>query len=152
MLTEGDDTELLDNLHSFLKESRASPPNPSTSHGTETLHNGLSGSHNEQQVQWEVNDVDMGIFLVAYVSGFIARHVLHAVWRDDCKTCFTAPMTLSTNAFIYFKEYRDDEQSLTNPSERLLETEIASVTLLDGMMADVHTHSVEERITAAIKR
>ena len=29
---EGDDTELLDNLHSFIKESRASPPNPFTSH------------------------------------------------------------------------------------------------------------------------
>jgi len=34
---EGDDTELLDNLHSLLKESIASQPNPSTSHGTETM-------------------------------------------------------------------------------------------------------------------
>jgi len=59
---------------------------------------------------------------------------------------------LSTNAFIYFKEYKDDEQSLTYPSERLVETVSASVTLLDGMMAEVaHTYSVEEKITAAIK-
>ena len=29
---EGDDTELLDNLHSLLKESAASRPNPLTSH------------------------------------------------------------------------------------------------------------------------
>jgi hypothetical protein len=34
---EGDDTELLHNLHSFLKESSASRPNPSTSHGRETV-------------------------------------------------------------------------------------------------------------------
>ena len=57
-----------------------------------------------------------------------------------------------TNAFIYFKEYKDNEQSLTYPSERLVETVSASVSVLDGMMADVaHTHSVEEKITAAIK-
>ena len=61
-------------------------------------------------------------------------------------------MILSTNAFKYFKEYDDDEQSLTCPPERLVETVNASVTVLDGMMADVaHTHSVEEKITAAIK-
>ena len=42
---EGGDTELLNNLHSFLKESHASPPNPSTSHGKETFHDGLSGFH-----------------------------------------------------------------------------------------------------------
>jgi hypothetical protein len=30
-------------------------------------------------VHWEVNDVDMDLFSVAYVSGFIARHVLCAV-------------------------------------------------------------------------
>jgi hypothetical protein len=59
---------------------------------------------------------------------------------------------LSTNAFIYFKEYKDNEQSLTYPSERLLETVSASVTVLEGMMAEVvHTYSVEEQITAAVK-
>jgi hypothetical protein len=47
----------------------------------------------------------------------------------------------STNAFIYFTEHKDDEQSLTHPSERLVDTVSASVTVLDGMMADVaHTH------------
>jgi hypothetical protein len=59
---------------------------------------------------------------------------------------------MSTNAFIYFKEYRYDKQSLTYPSERLVETVSASVTVLNGMMAEVaHTYSFEEKITAAIK-
>ena len=63
---------------------------------------------------------------------------------------------LSTNAFIYFfvlqRQRVQNEQSLTYPSERLLETVSASVTVLDGMMAEVaHTYSVEEKITAAIK-
>jgi len=59
---------------------------------------------------------------------------------------------LSTNVFIYFKEYQDDEQPVTYHSERLLQTESASVIVLGGMMVDgVHTLSVEERISAAIK-
>jgi hypothetical protein len=68
---EGNDTELA-NLHSFLKESHGSSPNPSTSHGRETLHDGLSRSCIAEQVQWEACD-DMNLFSVAYVSGFIAR-------------------------------------------------------------------------------
>ena len=69
-----------------------------------------------------------------------ARHVSHP------------PVMMSTNAFIYFKEYRNDKLSLTYPSERLVETVSAPVTVLDGMMAEVaHTYSVEEKITAAIK-
>jgi len=59
---------------------------------------------------------------------------------------------LSTNAFIYFKEYKNDEQSLTYPSERLVETVRESVTVLESIMAEVpHTYSVEEKINAAIK-
>ena len=110
---EGDDTELLDNLHSFLKESRASPPNPSTSHGKEPLHNRLSGSRVAEQVQQEVNDVDMDLFSVAYVSGCFAMHVLHAVRCDDCKACIASPVMMSTNAFIYFKVYKNNKQPVT---------------------------------------
>ena len=51
MQTEGDDTELLNNLHSFLKGYRTSPLNPCTSHGRETLRGGLSSSHIAEQVQ-----------------------------------------------------------------------------------------------------
>jgi hypothetical protein len=59
---------------------------------------------------------------------------------------------MSTNAFIYFKEYKDDEQSLTYPSERLVDPVICSVTVLEGMMAEVgHSYSVEEKITVANK-
>ena len=103
---EGDYTELLDNLHSLLKESGASRPNPLTSHSGGTFHDGLSGSRIVEQVQREVNDVDMDLFSVAYVSGFTGRR---AVRCDDCKTCLTSPVMFSTSAFIYFKEYRDDQ-------------------------------------------
>jgi hypothetical protein len=36
---------------------------------------------------------------------------------------------MSTNSFIYFKEYKDDEQSLTYLAERLVETASDSVTV-----------------------
>jgi hypothetical protein len=84
---EGDDTELLDNLHSFLKESCVSRPNLSTNHGSETLFDGVFGFRIAEQMQQYVNDVNMDLFSVAYDSGFIARHVLRAVRCDDCKAC-----------------------------------------------------------------
>ena len=87
---EGGDPEVPDNLLSFLKVSDASPQNPTTSHSRETLHDGLSGCYIAEQVQREVNDVDMYLFSVAYVSGYssqamsyvlsgvmTARHVSH---------------------------------------------------------------------------
>jgi len=59
---------------------------------------------------------------------------------------------LSTSAFIYFVEYKDDEHSLIYLSKRLVGTVSASVNVLDGIMAEVaHTYSVEEKITTAIK-
>jgi hypothetical protein len=96
--SKGDDTELLDNLHSLLRESSASRLNPSTSQGRETIHDGLCGFHIAEQVQQEVNDVEMDLFSVAYVSGFIAKRVVRAVRCDNYKTCLTSPMMLSTNA------------------------------------------------------
>jgi hypothetical protein len=52
----------------------------------------------------------------------------------------------------YISEYKDHEQSLTYPDERLVETVSSSVTVLEKMMAEVaHACSVEEKITAAIK-
>ena len=149
---EGDDTELLDDLHSLLKKCSSSRPNPSTSHGSESIHDGLCGSGIAEQVQQVVNDVDVDLFPLAYVSGFIARHVLRTVRCDDCKACLTLSVMLATNAFIYFKEYKNDEQSLTYLSERLVETVRSSVTVLECTMAEVpHTYSVEEKIIAATK-
>jgi hypothetical protein len=52
----------------------------------------------------------------------------------------------ATNAFIYFKEYEEDKQFLTYPSEKLVET-VSTVTVLESKMAKVaHIGSVEEKI------
>ena len=54
---EGDKTELLDNLHSFLEESDASLPHPSTIHGTRTV--GAVPIHVAEQVQQELLNCNM---------------------------------------------------------------------------------------------
>jgi hypothetical protein len=59
---------------------------------------------------------------------------------------------LSIHVFIYFKEYSYTEQSLTYPSEKLVETVGTSVNLLEVMKAEVaHLNTVEQYITTAIK-
>jgi hypothetical protein len=54
-----------------------------------------------------------------------------------CKAGLTTSVVGPTHTLIYFKEYRDDKQYLTYPSERLVECVSASVTVLEGMMAEV---------------
>jgi hypothetical protein len=94
----------------------------------------------------------MEVFLVAYVSGSVARQVLHGVSCDTCKTCLTSEVLPSANVFICFKEYSGTEQSLTYLSEKLVEPVGTVVTLMKSMMAEVvHFSSVEQHITAAIK-
>jgi hypothetical protein len=61
-------------------------------------------------------------------------------------------MLLSTNVFIYFKEYSNTEQSLFYPSDGLVETVGTAVNLMHFMMAKVvHLNSVEQHITSSIK-
>jgi hypothetical protein len=84
---DDDDNELLDNLHSFLKESYSYPSNPPTRHGRETFDDGVIGPYIAERVLCKKNAVNVNLFSVAYVSGFIARLVLHAVRCDDCKAC-----------------------------------------------------------------
>jgi hypothetical protein len=68
------------------------------------------------------------------------------------KTCLTSPLLLAKNALIYFKEYEENRQSLTYPSEKLVETAGASISLLESKMAKVaHMGSVEEKMRVAIK-
>jgi hypothetical protein len=144
-------TELLDNLHSFLEEPDASVPLPSTNHGIRA--DDAVPIHVAEPVQEEeVIKCDMTLLSVAYVSGFIARHLLRDINCDDCRICLTSPMMLATNAFIYFKEYEEDNQCRTYPSEKLVETVSASITLLNSKMEkNAPMGSVEEKITLAMK-
>ena len=58
-----DKTELLENLHSFLEESDASLPHPSTNHGTGT--DGAVSIHVAEQVQKEVLNCDRELLTAA---------------------------------------------------------------------------------------
>jgi hypothetical protein len=121
---EDDGTPLLDDLHSLLKVSDASPPNSSTSHSRENPDDVYDSFHASEAVQQKVAAIlcagDIEVFSVAYISGFIARQLLCGVNCDTCKACLTSQVMLSANVFVYFKEYSDTEQSLTYPSEKFV--------------------------------
>jgi hypothetical protein len=70
--------------------------------------------------------------------------VTRRVGCDACKTCLTSEVLLSANVFIYFKEYSDAEQSLTCPSEKLMETVGTAVILMESMMTEV-VHLIQWR-------
>lgn len=76
----------------------------------------------------------MEMFSVAYIRDSIARQVLHGVSCDACKIC------------------SDTQQSLTYPSEKLVETVGTTAALMESVMAEVaRLSSVEQHIAAAIK-
>jgi hypothetical protein len=131
---EDDGTTLLDDLHSLLRAPDASSPYPATSHDKETPDHVPKSFHVAEQVQEDIGTAvdagDMEVLSVAYVSGFIARQLLRGVDCDACKACLTSQVLMSTNVFIYFKEYSDTKQSLTYP-EKLVETIGTSVTAGD---------------------
>jgi len=134
-------------MPSSLEESDTSLPHPSTNHGTGT-HDAVPIHVAEQVQQEEVLNCDMKLLRVAYVSGFIARHVLSGINCDDCPTCLTSPLLLATNAFIYFKGYEGDKLFLNYPSEKLVGTVSASMSLLEFQVT--HMSSIEQ-MTEAIK-
>ncbi|PNF32279.1 hypothetical protein B7P43_G16945 [Cryptotermes secundus] len=153
---EDDGVTLLDNLQSLFRAPEAASRNPSTSHDKETPAGVPESFHVAQQVQMDMSPAvpagDMEVFSVVYVSGSIARQVLRSISCEACKTCLTSEVLLSASVFIYFKECSDTEQSLTYPSEKLVETVGTAVTLMVSiMMETAHLNSVEHHITAAIK-
>ncbi|PNF15720.1 hypothetical protein B7P43_G12478 [Cryptotermes secundus] len=153
---EDDGATLLDNLQSLFRAPETASRYPSTSHDKETPAGMPESFHVTQQVHMDMSPAvpagEMEVFSVAYVSGSIARQVLHGVSCDACKTCLTSEVLLSANVFIYFKECSDTEQSLTYPSEKLVETVGTAVTLMESIMTEAaHLNSVEQHITTAIK-
>ncbi|XP_033606755.1 uncharacterized protein LOC111862951 isoform X2 [Cryptotermes secundus] len=148
-----DGSTLLDNLQSLFRAPEAASRNPST---RKPLLVCLRVSMLLSKYRWTwspaVPDGDMEVLSVAHISGSVVRQVLRVVSCDACKTCLTSEVLLSANVFIYFKECSDTEQSLTYPSEKLVETVGTAVTLMESIMAEAtHLNSVEQHITAAIK-
>jgi len=87
----GDDgATLLDNLHSFLRPSSVSSSSPTTSHFKETTNKVLyivDVNKVEEGVRTAIRYCNLKKILVAYFSGFIARHLLCDGSCDACKAC-----------------------------------------------------------------
>jgi hypothetical protein len=117
---EDDHATLLDNLHSFLR-----PSSLSTSHDRETTDDVLfiaDGKETQQEAHMAMHDGDMKVLSVAYVRGVIARHLLHDGTCAACKACLTSEAPSPTDVYIGFKECRSTVESLTYPTEKLVES------------------------------
>jgi len=145
---------LLDNLHSCLKPSVVSSPSQSISHDRETTDDVLYIVHvNEAQegVRTATCAGDVKMFSVAYVSGFIARHLLCNGSCDACKACLISETPPTTNVYIGFKEFSSTVHSLTYPTEKLVETVGTAVSILERVILEVaHLDTVKSCITSAI--
>jgi hypothetical protein len=152
---EDDGATRLDNLHSFLRPSNVASPSLSRSHDRETTDNVLfipNGNEAQQEVRMAMSDGNVKVLSVTYVSGFIARHLLHDSSCAACKACVTSEVPSPADVYIGFTECRSTVESRTYPAETLVETVGTAVTVLEGMMLEVaHLDTVKCRITGAIK-
>lgn len=154
---EDDGASLLDKLHSFLKPSSASSTSPSTSHDNETTDSVPDivhiGKEAQRGVSAAVRACDVKMFSVAYVSGFIAKRLLNNSNCDMCKKCLISEVPSPLDIYTEFKEHSSTVQSLTYPTEKLVETVGTAVTVLEKVMSVVaHLESVELYVTDAIKK
>ena len=154
---EDDGASLLDKLHSFLNPSNATSTSPSTSHDSETTDSVPDivhiGKEAQRDVSVAVRACDVKMFSVAYVSGFIAKRLLNNSNCDICKKCLISEVPSPLDVYTGFKEHNSTVQSLTYPTEKLVETVGTAVTVLENVMSMVaHLESVELYVTDAIKK
>jgi hypothetical protein len=88
----------------------------------------------QEGVRAAIRAGDMKMLSVAYVSGFIARHLLCNGSCDACKACLISDAPSLTDVFISLKECSSIVQSLTYPTEKLVETVGTDVTVLEDMI------------------
>ena len=65
---------------------------------------------------------DVKMLLVAYVSGFIARRLLHDGNCDACKACLISEALSPTDVYIGCKECNSTVHSVYCQTEKLAET------------------------------
>jgi len=69
-----------------------------------------------------IRNGDVKMLFVAYVSGFIARRLLHDGNCDAGKACLISEAPSPTNVYIGFKECSSMVHSLDCQTEKLAET------------------------------
>ena len=100
-----------------------------------------------------VHACDMKMFSEAYVSGLIAKCLLNNSNCDICKKCLISEVPSPLDIYTGFKKHSSTVQSLTYPTEKLVETVGTAVTVLGNVMSMVaDLESVELYATDAIKK
>jgi len=97
-----------------------------------------------------VHAYDVKMFSVAYVSGFIAKCLLNNRNCDMCKKCLISEVPSPLDIYTALKEHGSTVQSVTYPTEKLVETVGTAVTVFENVMPMVALlESVELYVTDA---
>jgi hypothetical protein len=100
-----------------------------------------------------VHAYDMKMFSVAYVSGFIAKHFLNNSNCEKILKNMISEVPSPLHIYTVFKDHSSTVQSLTYPTEKLVEPVGTAMTVLENVMSKVaHSEPVELYVTDAIKK
>ena len=109
------------------------------------------GKEAQRGVCATVRACDVKMFSLAYVSGFIAKCLLNNSDCDICKKCLISEVPSPLDIYTCFKEQSSTVQSLTYPTEKLVETVGTAMTVLENVMS-MMAQSQLNFVTDAIKK
>jgi hypothetical protein len=151
---ENDDARLLSNLRTFLDRSESSQiTQERDGYNTNDVHIGVG-----KQAEWAkrteeaVRNAQADVLSTAFVSGFIAKHIL----RNSCNVCKML-LTEEPNEFLHadisMSEYCEDKRSLTYPSELLVISVCQASTLMKEILdAKPQTRKMKQYIIGVLRR
>ena len=84
-----------------------------------------------------VGACDTKMFSVAYAGCFIAKCLLNNSNCDICKKCLISDVPSTLDIYTGFKEHSSTVQSLTYPTEKLVETVGTAMTVLHNVISKV---------------
>ena len=100
-----------------------------------------------------VRACDVKMFWTAYVSSLIVKRLLSNSNCDICKKCLISEVPSPLDIYTGVKEHSSTVQSVTYPTEKLVETVGTAVTVLENVLSILaHLESVELYVTDDIKK
>lgn len=131
---QDDDSSLLSSLQTLLTSRTCE-----TSNGVYLLIKLIVKAHQLQLalIQTDTLSLPTDLTATAYVSGFIAKRVLSTNSCNNCKLGILSGNPHESHSLgLLFREYNNDKERLTYPSESLAKTVGHCATLLETLLED----------------
>ncbi|KAL1498035.1 hypothetical protein ABEB36_008897 [Hypothenemus hampei] len=130
---EEDESSLLTNLQAFLNEGAHNVTNCDNVNNSTMATKVLISA--AEAIATDVTNGNRNILSVAYVGGFIMKHLLSAIQNcNDCKQIICGNEEDPHNLFISFKEFSTATSHLNYPSGLLVTAVGIGVTLIENFL------------------